>query len=134
MHSNKILNYFTVSASFFCVVHVIAIHNKTSVFEGFAPTPSRSLLDPMFLACPLHDLEALRTLPQNHWLTEKPLFAALLSPAFPTIWRLLNVVIPFSEAALEKGFSKTNLIMPKKSCFLDSINLDVLIQILLWKK
>ena len=36
------------------------------------------------------------------------------------------VIIPFSEAVVERGFSKMNLIMTKM-CSLDSINLDVLI-------
>ena len=52
----------------------------------------------------------------------------VLSAAFPTIQRLLKVyaVIPFSEAVVERGFSKMNLIMTKKRCSLDSINLDAL--------
>ena len=52
----------------------------------------------------------------------------VLSTAFPTIWRLLKVyvIIPFSEVVVERGFSKMNLIMTKKRCPLDSINLETL--------
>ena len=61
---------------------------------------------------------------------------AVLSTTFPTIWRLLKVyvIIPFSEAIVERGFSKMNLIMTQKRCSLDSINLDALMQISFWKK
>ena len=53
----------------------------------------------------------------------------VLSTAFRTIQRLLKVyvIIPFSEAFVEKGFSKMNLIMTKKRCSLDSINMNALI-------
>ena len=36
------------------------------------------------------------------------------------------VIIPFSEAVVERGFSKMNFIMTKKRCSLSSINLDAL--------
>ena len=67
---------------------------------------------------------------------ENPLDDAVLYTAFPTIWRLLKVyvIIPFSEAVVERGFSKMNLIMTQKRCSLDSINLDALMQISFWKK
>ena len=60
----------------------------------------------------------------------------VLSTAFPIIQRLLKVyvIIPFSEAVVERGFSKMNLIMTKKRCSLDSINLDALMRISFWKK
>ena len=60
----------------------------------------------------------------------------VLSTAFPTIWRLLKVyvIIPFSKAIVERGFSKMNLIMTKKRCSLDSVNMDALMRILFWKK
>ena len=52
----------------------------------------------------------------------------VLSTAFPAIWRLFKVyvIIPFSEAVVERGFSKMNFIMTKKRCSLSSINLDAL--------
>ena len=51
----------------------------------------------------------------------------VLSTAFPTIRRLLKVyvIIPFSEAAVERAFSKINPIMTKR-CSLNSINLHPL--------
>ena len=60
----------------------------------------------------------------------------VLSTAFPTIWRSLKVyvIIPFSKAVIEKGFSKMNLIMSKKRCSLDSVNLDALRRISFQKK
>ena len=60
----------------------------------------------------------------------------VLSTAFPNIRRLLKfyVIIPFSEAVIERSFSKINLIMTKKRCSLDSINLDALMRILFRKK
>ena len=60
----------------------------------------------------------------------------VLSTAFPTIWRLLKVyvIIPFSEVVVERGFSKMNLIMTKKRCPLDSINLETLMWISFRKK
>ena len=41
-----------------------------------------------------------------------------LSTAFPTICRLLKVyvIIPFSEAVVERCFSKMNVTMTKKRC------------------
>ena len=64
------------------------------------------------------------------------LYDTVLSTAFPTIRRLLKVyvIIPFSEAVVERGLSKINFIMTKKSCSLDSINLDTLKRISFWKK
>ena len=52
----------------------------------------------------------------------------VISTAFPTIRRFLKVyvIIPFSEAVVERGFSKMNFIMTKKRCSLSSINLDAL--------
>ena len=60
----------------------------------------------------------------------------VLSTAFTTIWRLLKVyiIIPFSEAVVERAFSKINPIMTEKRCSLNSINLDALMQILFQKK
>ena len=60
----------------------------------------------------------------------------VLSIAFPTIRRLLKVyvIIPFSEAVVERGFSKMNLIMTRKRCSLDSINLGALMRISFRKK
>ena len=60
----------------------------------------------------------------------------VLSTAFPNIRRLLKfyVIIPFSEAVIERSFSKINLIMTKKSCSLDSINLGALMRISFRKK
>ena len=60
----------------------------------------------------------------------------VLSTAFPTIWRSLKVyvIIPFSKAVVERGFSKMNLIMTKKRCSLDSVNLDALMRISFRKK
>ena len=67
---------------------------------------------------------------------ESLLDATVLSAAFPTIRRLLKVyvIIPYSEAVVERGFSKVNLIMTKKKCSLDSINLDAFMPILFGKK
>ena len=64
------------------------------------------------------------------------LYDTVLSTAFPTIRRLLKVyvIIPFSEAVVERGLSKINFIMTKKRCSLDSINLDTLKRISFWKK
>ena len=61
----------------------------------------------------------------------------VLSTAFPTIRRLLRVyvIIPFSEAVVERGFSKwMNLIVTEKRCSLDSIDLDALMQTSFRKK
>ena len=60
----------------------------------------------------------------------------VLSTTFPTIRRLLTVyvIIPFSEAVVERAFSKINPIMTKKRCSLNSIKLDALMQILFQKK
>ena len=46
------------------------------------------------------------------------LLDTVLFAAFPTIQRLLKVyvIVPFSEAVVERGFSKMNLIMTKKRC------------------
>ena len=44
------------------------------------------------------------------------------------------VIIPFSEAVVERGFSKMNFIMTKKRCSLSSINLDALMWISFRKK
>ena len=46
------------------------------------------------------------------------LLDTVLSAAFPTIQKLLKVyvLVPFSEAVVERGFSKMNLIMTKKRC------------------
>ena len=46
------------------------------------------------------------------------LLDTVLSAAFPTIQRLLKVyvIVPFSEAVVQRGFSKMNLIMTKKRC------------------
>ena len=46
------------------------------------------------------------------------LLDTVLSAAFPTIQRLLKVyvLVPFSEAVVERGFSKMNPIMTKKRC------------------
>ena len=59
----------------------------------------------------------------------------VLSAAFPTIRRLIKfyVILPYSEDVVERGFSKVNLIMTKKKCSLDSINLDAFMPILLGK-
>ena len=69
-------------------------------------------------------------------MVENLLDDTVLSAAFPTIQRLLKVyvIIPFSEAVVEKVFSKMNLIMTKRRHSLDSINLDALLQISFWKK
>ena len=61
----------------------------------------------------------------------------VLSTAFPTIRRLLRVyvIIPFSEAVVERGFSKwMNLIVTEKRFSLDSIDLDALMQTSFRKK
>ena len=47
---------------------------------------------------------------------------------------MIYVIIPFSEAVVERAFSKINPIMTKKRCSLNSINLDALMQILFQKK
>ena len=69
-------------------------------------------------------------------VVENLLDDTVLSAAFPTIQRLLKVyvIIHFSEAVVEKVFSKMNLIMTKRRRSLDSINLDALLQISFWKK
>ena len=69
-------------------------------------------------------------------MVENLLDDTVLSAAFPTIQRLLKVyvIMPFSEAVVEKVFSKMNLIMTKRRHSLDSINLDALLQISFWKK
>ena len=69
-------------------------------------------------------------------MVENLLDDTVLSAAFPTIQRLLKVyvIIPFSEAVVEKVFSKMNLIMTKRRHSLDSIKLDALLQISFWKK
>ena len=67
---------------------------------------------------------------------ENLLYDTVLSAAFPTIWRLLKVyvIIPFSEAVVERSFVKMNFIMTKKRCSLDTINLDAVMQISIRKK
>ena len=67
---------------------------------------------------------------------ENVLDNTVLPTAFRTIKRLLKVyiIIPSSEAVVERGLSKMNLIMTKKRCSLDSINLDTLMRILFRKK
>ena len=67
---------------------------------------------------------------------ENLLYDTVLSAAFPTIWRLLKVyvIIPFSEAVVERSFVKMNFIMTKKRCSLDKINLDAVMQISIRKK
>ena len=47
----------------------------------------------------------------------------VLSTAFSTIRRLLKVyiIISFSDVAVERGFSKMNLIMTERRCSLYSI-------------
>ena len=67
---------------------------------------------------------------------ENVLDNTVLPTAFRTIKRLLKVyiIILSSEAVIERGFSKMNLIMTKKRCSLDSIILDTLMQISFRKK
>ena len=69
-------------------------------------------------------------------VVENLLDDTVLSAAFPTIQQLLkvHVILPFSRAVVERGFCKMNLIMIKRRCSFNSINLDVLMQILFWKK
>ena len=69
-------------------------------------------------------------------MVENLLDDTVLSAAFPTIQRLLKVyvIIHFSEAVVEKVFSKMNLIMTKRRRSLDSINLDALLQFHFGKK
>ena len=59
----------------------------------------------------------------------------VLSAAFPTIRRLIKVyvILPYSEAVVERGFSKVNLIMTKKKCSLDSINQPILLGKKSWR-
>ena len=51
-------------------------------------------------------------------LVVENLLDTVLSAAFPTIQRLLKiyVIVPFSEAVVERSFSKMNFIMTKKRC------------------
>ena len=67
---------------------------------------------------------------------ENVLDNTVLPTAFQTIKRLLKVyiIIPSPEAVVERRFSKMNLIMTKKRCSVDSINLDTLMQISFRKK
>ena len=52
-------------------------------------------------------------------------------PGVPSIYRLLKfyLLIPHSEAIVERGFSKMKLIMTKKRTDLDSKNLDALMHL-----
>ena len=67
---------------------------------------------------------------------ENVLDNTVLPTTFRTIKRLLKVyiIILSSEAVIERGFSKMNLIMTKKRCSLDLIILDTLMQISFRKK
>ena len=55
----------------------------------------------------------------------------VIKQAFPSIYRLLKIylLIPHSEAVVERGFSKMKLIMTKKRTDLDSKNLDALMRL-----
>ena len=54
-----------------------------------------------------------------------------ISEALPTIRRLLKIylLLPQSEAVVERGFSKMKLIMTKRRTALDSLNLDALMRL-----
>ena len=55
----------------------------------------------------------------------------VIKQAFPSIYRLLKIylLLPHSEAVVERGFSKMKLIMTKKRTNLDSNNLDALMRL-----
>ena len=54
-----------------------------------------------------------------------------IAVAFPNIRRLLSIyiLIPHSEAVVERGFSLMGQIMTKKRCALDDKSLDLLMRI-----
>ena len=59
----------------------------------------------------------------------------VVEAAFPKIRRLLKlyIIIPHSEAVVERTFSRMGLMMTKKQCLLEDRSLDMLMRVSFFK-
>ena len=74
------------------------------------------------------ELEHLNAEIENPVLVEDLLQDIVVESAFPNVWRLLIIylLVPHTEAVVERGFSKMGQIMTKRRCSLDVNSLDLL--------
>ena len=74
------------------------------------------------------ELEHLNAEIENPVLVEDLLQDIVVESAFPNVWRLLIIylLVPHTEAVVERGFSKMGQIMTKRRCSLDANSLDLL--------
>ena len=75
------------------------------------------------------ELEHLNTKIENPVLVEDLLQDIVVESAFPNVQHLLIIylLVPYTEAVVECGFSKMGQIMTKKRCSLDDNSLDLLL-------
>ena len=115
MYSKQILNYLTVSESFFVLFPALLwlCTQQTLNFPVFHPNfpPQVPMTSNCFSACILHELK-LQSLPSNYWFTEKLLFP-------PMQWSLgkifLNIVwlfyITFGPVCVTFGYEQSILLI-----------------------
>ena len=86
-------------------------YNKNNInFQSFTLTPLQGSFRPFTdFKFVFSMTQRLQTLPYNCWLTEKPLFAALLLSQFPLIFHQIQKILPLLRDIPKERFSEEDI-------------------------